>query len=264
MLKSQNNMNIQETIGSIVADDYRTAVVFSKFNIDFCCKGGRSIAEACAEKGINPSLVVEAIMEIRNAAPFPGESDMQRWSATELAEYVEKTHHRYVRETQPILSAYLKKLAAVHGDRHSELREIYALFQESTVELLNHMIKEETILFPAIKRMESMINNGKLMEKPFFFGTVENPIAMMRHEHVAEGERFAHIATLSHNYTPPEDACNTYKVAFAKLKEFEADLHRHIHLENNILFHKAIALEQKLSVEPEPEYTSCSCSVANH
>jgi regulator of cell morphogenesis and NO signaling len=255
-------MNVNQTIGSIVADDYRTAVVFSKFKIDFCCKGGRSIADACAEKGIAPSLVIEALWDVQNAAPYPGESDIQRWSATELAEHIEKVHHAYVRDTTPILSAYLKKVSSVHGDRHPELREIYALFQESTVELLNHMIKEETILFPAIKRMEAMVNNGKMMEHPFFFGTVENPIAMMRQEHETEGDRFARIATLSHNYTAPEDACNTYKVSFAKLREFEEDLHRHIHLENNILFHKAVDLEQKLTVEPE--YSTCSCSVPSN
>ena len=256
-------MNTQQTIGSVVAEDYRTAVVFSKFNIDFCCKGGRTIAAACAEKGIDASALIEALWEVKNSAPHPGESDIRRWSATELASYVEKVHHGYVRETTPILSAYLKKVAAVHGDRHPELREIYALFQESSLELLNHMVKEETILFPSIKRMERLVEAGEKLDKPFFFGTVENPIAMMKAEHETEGDRFVRIATLSHNYTPPEDACNTYKVSFAKLREFEEDLHRHIHLENNILFHKAVALEQQLT-EEFSEPASCSCSVASH
>lgn len=257
-------MNTQETIGSIVAEDYRTAVIFSRFKIDFCCKGGRTIAEACAEKGIDPVLVTEAINELKKATPIPGESDIERWSAKELADYIEQTHHKYVRDTTPILTAYLKKVATVHGDRHPELREIYTLFIDSSVDLLNHMIKEESVLFPAIRTMEKTVENGALLEKPFFFGTVENPIAMMRQDHEAEGDRFAQIAALSNNYTPPQDACNTYMVSFAKLKEFEADLHRHIHLENNILFHKAVTLEQKLTAEPEPEYTACSCGVQGH
>lgn len=255
-------MDIQQTIGSIVAANYRTAEVFSKMGIDFCCKGGRSIAEVCAQKGIEPSILVEALWEAMHDETKPVDGELQAWSATELAQYIEKQHHHYVREATPVLAAYLKKVAAVHGDRHPELREIFALFTESTVELLNHMIKEETILFPAIKRMESVLLRGETLDKPFFFGTVENPIAMMRHEHETEGDRFAKMATLSNNYTPPEDACNTYKVAFAKLREFEADLHRHIHLENNILFHKAVALEAQLA--PEPEYSTCSCSVASH
>lgn len=255
-------MNVKETIGSIVAEDYRTAIVFSRFKIDFCCKGARTLEEVCNLKEIDPSLLIEALWEIKNNAVQPDDADVRRWSATELGEYVEKVHHHYVRENTPILAAYLKKVAAVHGERHPELREIFTLFQESTVDLLNHMVKEETVLFPAIKRMERLVENSERPEEPFFFGTVENPIATMRHEHTTEGERFERIASLSHSYTPPADACNTYRVAFAKLQEYEADLHRHIHLENNILFHKAVELEQQLSAQAE--YSSCSCSVASN
>ena len=252
-------MNTQRTIGSIVAEDYRTAPVFSKFKIDFCCKGGRSIEEVCRDKEIDPVALIEALLESIDNTPAPVDADLNNWSATELASYIERVHHSYVRDTTPILTAYLKKVATVHGDRHPELLEIFTLFQESTIELLNHMIKEETILFPAIKRMEQLVENGELLDKPFFFGTVENPITMMRHEHSAEGDRFEKIANLSHSYTPPADACNTYIVSFAKLREFEADLHRHIHLENNILFHKAVALEQQLALNAE--YSQAACAV---
>jgi regulator of cell morphogenesis and NO signaling len=255
-------MNIHETLGSIVAEDYRTALVFSKFKIDFCCKGGRTIGEVCSLKNIDPTILIEALWEVKNSAASPEDADARNWTATELADYIEKVHHAYIRETTPVLSAYLKKVATVHGERHPELREIFALFQESTIELLNHMVKEETVLFPAIRRMERLIENGATLDKPFYFGTVENPIAMMRHEHTTEGERFERIAILSHNYTPPADACNTYKVSFAKLREFEADLHRHIHFENNILFHKALDLEQQLA--GEAAYSSSLCSAAHH
>jgi regulator of cell morphogenesis and NO signaling len=254
-------MNLQETIGSIVAADYRTAVVFSKFRIDFCCKGGRTIEEVCQQKEIEPAVLIEALQKVEETAAIPEENDVQKWSATELAEYIERVHHGYVRETTPILTAYLKKVASVHGDRHPELKEIFMVFGESSVDLLNHMIKEESVLFPAIKHMERLIASQKALDKPFFFGKVENPISVMRNEHETEGDRFAQIAALSNNYTPPEDACSTYKVSFAKLKEFEEDLHRHIHLENNILFHMAVEMEKELN--NEPEYTACPCSVTH-
>lgn len=257
-------MNIQETIGSIVAEDYRTAPVFSKFHIDFCCKGGRTIEEVCSLKGIGPETLIAALEEAKKSASLPEDGDVKSWSATKLADYIEKVHHGYVRDTMPVLGAYLKKVATVHGDRHPELKEIFALYSECTVELLNHMIKEETVLFPSIRKMDRMVENGKLMTEPFFFGTVQNPISMMREEHITEGDRFEKIATLSNNYNVPDDACNTYRVAFAKLKEFQEDLHRHIHLENNILFHKAVELERKMLLQDPNEYSACSCSVANH
>jgi regulator of cell morphogenesis and NO signaling len=255
-------MNIQDTIGSIVAEDYRTAPVFSRFKIDFCCKGDRTVQEVCSLKDIDPAALIEALWEVKNEAQEAGESDVCNWSVTELAHYIPKVHHGYVRENMPVLTAYLKKIAGVHGDRHPELLRVFALFQESTVDLLHHMIKEETILFLTIKRMEQLVETGESLDKPFFFGSVENPIYMMRHEHTAEGDRYEHIAVLTDQFTPPADACNTYKVAFAKLREFEADLHRHTHLENNILFHKAVALEQQLSGNTED--LAPSCSVASH
>lgn len=257
-------MNIQDTIGSIVAEDYRTAPVFSKFQIDFCCKGGRTIEEVCNAKGIDPEILIEALLEVKNNAGLPDENDVRVWSASKLADYIETVHHGYVRNTMPVLGTYLKKVATVHGDRHPELKEIFALFSECTVDLLNHMIKEETVLFPSIKKMDRLAASGEKLTAPFFFGTVENPIAMMRHEHSAEGDRFEKITLLTNNYTPPEDACNTYRVSFAKLREFEEDLHRHIHLENNILFHKAVELEQYLQPKEEEEYSACSCNVIPH
>lgn len=143
------------------------------------------------------------------------------------------------------IKPYLDRIVNVHGSRHPELETIRQLFHQSAGELAAHMKKEEFILFPFICKMVNVKQRGeKLSLSPF--GKVENPVAMMRHEHNIEGDRFREIAALSNNYTPPEDACNTYRVTFALLKEFEADLHLHIHLENNILFPKAIALEKEL------------------
>ena len=248
-------MNTQQTIGSIVANNYRTAEVFSKMKIDFCCKGGRSSAEVCQQQNIDSGRLIAALEEAQKQPAQLEDENIQQWSAAVLAEYIEKHHHHYVREATPILAAYLKKIAAVHGERHPELLEVYTSFVESSTELLRHMINEETILFPSIKRLESIASRGATMDKPFFFGTVENPISTMRDEHEVEGERFARMAALTNNYTPPEDACNTYMVALAKLQEFEEDLHRHIHLENNILFHKAVQLEKQVKQnEAEPAH----------
>lgn len=237
-------MDIQKDhIGNIVAADYRTAAVFKKYGIDFCCKGGRTVEEATAEKGID----AEDIYQDLSALPKGGEADIdfKAWPLDLLADYIEKTHHRYVREKSPILMEFLTKLCQVHGERHPELYEIRALFEASVQDLGDHMLKEDQILFPFVRTMVE----AKSAQAPFVqpnFGTVENPIQMMMHEHTAEGERFEKIAALTDGYTPPADACNTYKVAFKMLEEFENDLHRHIHLENNILFPESIAMERTM------------------
>ncbi|MFB9119600.1 iron-sulfur cluster repair di-iron protein [Bergeyella porcorum] len=234
-----------DLIGDIVAQDFRTAAIFKKHHIDFCCKGGRTIQEACEHKNINPELLYN---EIEN---LPKDNDSQidfnNWELDLLADYIEKTHHRYVTEKIPILQAFLEKLAKVHGDRHPELLEIKSLFDASAQDLSAHLKKEELVLFPFIRNMVK----AKLEQLPLpqpHFGTIENPIAMMKEEHSVEGERLRKIAELTDEYLPPADACNTYKVTFAMLQEFEDDLHRHIHLENNILFPKAIAMEEQLRV----------------
>lgn len=160
-----------------------------------------------------------------------------------LADYVEKTHHRYIEEKTPVLLAFLHKLCKVHGERHPELFEINRLFTESAQDLAAHLKKEELILFPFVRKMVNARITGKKFERPQF-GTVEKPIEMMKHEHDTEGERFREIARLTNHYTAPADGCNTYRTAFLMLEEFEQDLHKHIHLENNILFPNALALEK--------------------
>lgn len=231
-------------IGAMVAEDFRTAAVFKKYGIDFCCKGGRTIADACEKKGIDEQKIYE---EIENLPKSGGANiDFTSWPLDLLADYVEKTHHRYVEEKTPVLQAFLDKLCKVHGDRHPELFEIRELFDESAKDLAAHMKKEELILFPFVRNMIKAQQTGEVLRQPHF-GTVENPVNMMQHEHAVEGERFEKIAKLTDGYTPPADACNTYKVAFAMLQDFENDLHTHIHLENNILFPKSIHLEKDFS-----------------
>jgi len=235
-------MLVQEkTIGQMVAEDFRAAAVFRKYKIDFCCKGNRTIEEACDNKKVTPEEIYKDLDALNQAKA--GDIDFNSWPLDLLADYVEKTHHRYVEENSTVLLQYLNKLCKVHGDRHPELFEINKLFTESAQELAAHMKKEELILFPFIKRMVAAKQNGEELPKPHF-GTVENPVAMMKHEHTTEGERFQKIAELTSNYQFPEDACGTYQVTFRMLEDFEQDLHKHIHLENNILFPKAIELEK--------------------
>lgn len=232
-----------KTIGEIVADDFRAAAVFKKYGIDFCCKGGRTISEACEKKDVNQERLINDLKAIPQAG---GQNlNVSDWPLDLLSNYIVRMHHRYVREKIPYLLQFLDKLCRVHGDRHPELFEINELFTGSASDLQNHLEKEEKILFPYIEELvKASQNDSKLPSQ--HFGTVVNPIKMMEHEHSVESDRFEKIANLTNGYNPPADACNTYKVTFAMLQEFEDNLHQHIHLENNILFPKAIQLEKQL------------------
>lgn len=234
-----------KSIGSFVADDYRTATVFQKYGIDFCCKGGKSLDEVCESRNLDTDVLLKELAEAANTGNGP-QADFQLWPLDLLADYIEKKHHRYIQQHAPALLQYLEKLCKVHGAHHPELFEINKEFTAADSELTSHMKKEEQILFPYIRNMVALQHGGGPFRQAGF-GTVKNPIAMMMQEHDTEGERFSRMASLSGNYTPPADGCTTYRVAFAMLKEFEADLHLHIHLENNMLFPKAAELEKSLS-----------------
>jgi regulator of cell morphogenesis and NO signaling len=231
-----------KTIGSFVAEDFRTAAVFSKYRIDFCCKGNRTVTEVCEKQSIDADTLLENVLQVLQSENS-GNIDFNSWPLDLLADYIEKTHHRYVQEKTNVLLPFLDKLCKVHGAAHPELFRINELFIGCAGELSQHMKKEELVLFPFVKRMVKTKESDGILSQPSF-GTVSNPIAMMMHEHDNEGERFREIAELTNNYIPPADACTTYKVTFAMLKEFEEDLHKHIHLENNILFPKAVILEK--------------------
>ena len=238
------NNTIEKTIGQMVAEDYRTAQVFKNHKIDFCCKGNRSLQEVAEKNNLNVDVLLREMDEVQlqNNNEI---IDFKSWPLDLLTDYIEKKHHRYVEEHIPVLKQYLNKLCKVHGEQHPELLEITQHFNASAGELAMHMKKEELVLFPWVRKM---VKAEQLNENPGApnFGTVRNPIQMMMQEHDNEGERFRQIAALSNDYNPPADACNTYRVAFSLLQEFEEDLHRHIHLENNILFPKAEALEKQL------------------
>ena len=242
MIMETIHKDSKKQIGQFVADDFRTAAVFSNYGIDFCCKGDRIVEEVCEKNGIEVNELLNELHGVVNSATDQS-IDYKSWPLDLLVDYIEKKHHRYVEEKIPVLLQFLNKLCSVHGGRHPELLKINELFTASANELTSHMKKEELILFPFVKRMVTAKHEASSIESPQF-DSVNSPIAEMMQEHDNEGERFRQIAELSNNYTPPADGCNTYKVTFAMLKEFEQDLHLHIHLENNILFPGAIALEQ--------------------
>ncbi|MFC4873411.1 iron-sulfur cluster repair di-iron protein [Negadavirga shengliensis] len=237
-------MNItQKKVGGIVAENFRTAKVFTEYGIDFCCKGGISLEAACEKNGVS---MEDILKDLEQAVQTPEDVTYTDFGFSQLIDHIVNTHHKYVEDTVPALKAYLQKLSMVHGSRHPELHEIKDLFMESADALTIHMKKEEFVLFPYIKAMEEARNNHFSLSEPHF-GHIDNPIHMMEDEHDAEGERFRRISELSDGYTPPSDGCQTYRVAFAMLREFEEDLHTHIHLENNILFPKATKLFNQMN-----------------
>lgn len=234
-----------QQVGSVVKENYKTAQVFKNLGIDFCCGGKKSIEKACLENNVELEQALQSLQKVV-AGPDEDMPDFDSYGLDALTDHIIENHHSYVRDNLPVLYEYLMKINSVHGSRHPELEPVLNLFMQSAQGLLSHMQKEEQILFPYVKEMAKTKAKGGKVESPGF-GAVENPISLMIDEHETEGGRFAEIAKLTNNYMPPQDACNTYRVAFHKLREFENDLHLHVHLENNILFPKAVELERELS-----------------
>lgn len=229
------------TIRDIVAQDFRAAAVFERHGIDFCCGGNQSVAAACAAKGVAVDAVL-ADVTAACAASAPDAPRFGTWDPPTLVSYIVANHHAYVRGAIPALLAHTQKIASVHGERHPELRQVELLFAQVAEEMTSHMFKEERILFPFIVAMANAAALGQPQpQSPF--GTVQNPIRMMEHEHESAGGAMASIRELTREYAPPDDACTTYRVCLEELKAFEDDLHVHVHLENNVLFPKARALE---------------------
>jgi regulator of cell morphogenesis and NO signaling len=236
-------LNESMTIGEMVANDFRKAEVFRKYGIDYCCGGKITLQQSCQKKGINFDEINQDLLAIDERKDRS--EDYKSWDMDFLVDYIVNKHHKYVTNSHPMMLELSAKVARVHGDRHLELIEINRLFVEIAEELMSHMYKEENILFPFIKEIAKAKREGSELNRPAF-GTIQNPINMMESEHVSAGGSLEEIKELSLNFTPPEDACNSYRVFFSKLNEYEQDLHHHIHLENNILFPKAIAAEKEL------------------
>jgi len=221
-------------LGELVTDDFRIAEVFMHAGIDFCCGGKKTLEQACREKNIDLKLIEEEIRAIEQA-PVLSNVNFKEWEPGFLADYIINTHHKYVLKTLPELVYYTKKIASVHGQHHPELIEVAKLFEEISKELQQHLQKEEEVLFPAIK---SAVQHSTIELK----STISSEIARMSREHEFAGGAMDKINELTAGYMVPEDGCNSYQVAFKMLKQFENDLHIHVHLENNILYPKALKL----------------------
>lgn len=226
----------QQTLASIVTAHRQVVPVLEKYSLDFCCKGKRTLADACADKGLNLQEVaseLESTFTISAGKKMPF-GDM---TAEQLINYILINHHFYVRQSMPNIHLHLEKVALKHGDKFPYMKQVAKLFSEIQSEMTAHMEKEETILFPRIKEAERIFKSGD--NASFTAGYLEKPIAVMESEHDLAGETLFEIRSLTNNYTPPVEACTTFIVSLAELKAFEEDLHKHVHLENNILFPKA-------------------------
>jgi len=233
----------ENTIGEVVAQNFHTAEIFEKFGLDFCCGGKKTISEACEKKGLNTDEVVKELTKTPDWNGYRNSNDFDSWELDFLIDYIINTHHIYVMKSLPNIFIHSQKVSGVHGENHPEVISIFELVTNLKEDLESHLLKEEKMLFPYIKKLK-----GSFITEYPPFGTVANPIRMMELEHENAGEILDRIKKLSNNYFTPDDACTTFKVLYKELKEFEDDLHVHIHLENNILFPKAIKLEEDLRI----------------
>ncbi len=213
----------ERTIADLVSEDFRRGIVFKQFGIDFCCGGGKTVADVCTARGIAPETLFQALVSAHPASGRSVPSQAGSWSPAFLADYIVNEHHAWVRERIPVLKAFTKRVAAVHGHHYTELAEIRDVFSDLADELEAHMEDEEQRVFP-------IISDGVAAED------LSELIAELEAEHEAAGGAMARLRELTNDFTPPEGACNTFRAAYAGLKDFEEDLHAHVHLENNVLF----------------------------
>jgi regulator of cell morphogenesis and NO signaling len=228
----------ERTVGQTAAEFPASVRVFEKHGIDFCCGGKIPVAQACASKGLDPAIL---LAEIEQAVQSPAQDSTDWLSAplSSLVDHILHTHHAYMKRQLPVVEARLAKVLLAHGDRHGEmLRAASAVYGAMKAELDGHLAKEEMVLFPLVRALEFGAPAGS-----FHCGSVKNPIRVMCMEHDSAGDALVELRRLTSDYTLPDDACNTFRALYFEIQEMESDLHRHIHLENNILFPRAIALE---------------------
>jgi regulator of cell morphogenesis and NO signaling len=239
------NVATEKTVRELALENLAATRVFEKMGIDYCCGGNRSLEEACRAANLKVDQVLDAleIAERLERAAQPGRN-WQNEPLTELIAHIKNTHHKFVREEIARLGPLFDKVCSVHGKDHPELFEICDVFQGLAQELATHLMKEEMVLFPYITRMEEAAIEKK-PNIPAPFGSVKNPVSMMEHEHDSAGNALRAIRQASSDYAAPVDACVSYQTLYKSLAAFEADLHQHIHLENNILFPRAVAMETR-------------------
>jgi regulator of cell morphogenesis and NO signaling len=234
----------EKTVRELALENPSATRVFEKLGIDYCCRGNRSLEEACRTANLKVDQVLESLANADQAGlAAQDDRDWQTEPIAELIAHIQQTHHSYTRQEITRLGPVFEKVCSVHGKNHPELLQIRDTFQALAQELSAHLMKEEMILFPYILRMETAAaGNEPLARAPF--GSVQNPVSMMEHEHDSAGKALRAMSRESNEYSAPPDACVSYQTLYKALAAFEADLHRHIHLENNILFPRAVAMER--------------------
>ncbi len=238
------SQTMTKTVREVALENPAAARVFERLGIDYCCGGAKSLEEACQVAHLNFDEVVDSLEMAEQASRS---SQVERnWGQEPLSEliaHIRGTHHKFTRAEIERLGPLFDKVCSVHGKNYPELLDVRSIFQGLAQELTHHLMKEEMVLFPHLIRLEeSVLEKAPVMPPPF--GTVQNPISMMEHEHDSAGEALRAIRKATKEFTAPAEACVSYRALYQALRDFEADLHRHIHLENNILFPRALAMER--------------------
>ncbi len=229
------NSILEKTLATIVIENHQAASIFEKYSLDFCCKGKRTLNDACKEKDID-TIVIAKELETALSTEVIKHTPFAEMTEDELIGYILIHHHFYVKQSMPIILQHLEKVAIKHGPNFPYMIEVYQLFSEINDEMTSHMQKEENILFPRIKQVVLANKNGVELPEANF---IQGPITVMEHEHDNAGDIMSKIRTLTNNYMAPVGACTTFSVVIAELQAFEEDLHKHVHLENHVLFPKA-------------------------
>jgi len=233
-----------KTVGEIAAEMPSATREFEKLGIDYCCGGSRTLGQACVEANISVDQALARLEEGLASTHSNARQDWQTQLLADLIGHITTTHHGFVREESPRIQALAAKVVGVHGKNHPELLQVQQIFAALAEELRVHLMKEEQMLFPYISLMEESTLAGE-PAPPAMFGTVANPVRMMMQEHDGAGDALRALRSVTTDYKVPEDACIRYRTLYGALAGFEADLHQHIHLENNILFPRAVAMETK-------------------
>lgn len=232
------------TVGQIVADNFTASQIFARYRIDFCCHGNVPFIQACQNSNVKPENVAKELDELQDRSAG-GTHDFVSWPLDLLLDYVLKIHHRGIRINGPQIAELLDKVVIAHAEKHSELLQVQKLFHDSLNDLSSHLLKEENVLFPYLYDLFNASVSGTKVKR-FHCDSIQYPINAMELEHSGEGERYEVISKLTNEFTAPEDACASYRLVLLQLKQFEAALHEHIHLENNIIFPRALQLENEL------------------
>ncbi|HVO62445.1 MAG TPA: iron-sulfur cluster repair di-iron protein [Terriglobales bacterium] len=242
------SVDTDKSVRELALENPATTRVFEKLGIDYCCGGKRSLEEACRTANLNLDEVLASLEKAGEATPA-AQSDWQAEPISALIAHIKETHHKFTREEIGRLGPLFAKVCSVHGNAHPELLRIRELFQELANELSSHLMKEEIILFPYLIGMEAALSRDESIARAPF-GSVQNPISMMEHEHDSAGSALRAMREAANGYSAPNDACVSYQTLYTALAAFEADLHQHIHLENNVLFPRAVAMERGRSAQP--------------